>query len=92
MNWGDSCVSGDTDYSIFEGRIDPPFVELRGADLFHRRGDRYQRLAGAPVSRYYLVVPNNGTFEGGYGISSQGCAARPGHRPACFAQNLAPCD
>jgi hypothetical protein len=90
LNWGDSCVSGDTDYSIFEGRIAPPFAEYEALTC-STGGATISNITPSTTSSFYLIVPNNGTFEGGYGISSQGVPRRQGDG-ACFAQNMAPCD
>ena len=90
LNWGDSCVSGDSDYSIFEGRIDPPFVAYEALTCT-TSGATVANITPLLESTFYLIVPNNGTFEGGYGVNSQGVPRGQG-TGACFRQNLAPCD
>ena len=44
----------------------------------------------APGSRYYLVVPNNGSIEGSYGASDDG-SARPAAVSACLPQQVGVC-
>ena len=40
---------------------------------------------------YYLVVPNNGSFEGSYGSDSDGTPRQQGVS-ACYSQNVGTCE
>ena len=86
--WGASCVSSDTDYSIYHGQISSYYSH---ASLFCSTGGATTlTFAPAGTSRYYLVVPHGPSVEGSYGPRSSG-VQRPQGAPACRPQSVAAC-
>jgi hypothetical protein len=88
LTWGASCKSGDTDYEIFEGRTDSYYSHT----LLYCSTGGATSITFLPSSgnRYYLVVPQNGSFEGSYGKASGG-AERPQGARYCLLQQIASC-
>jgi hypothetical protein len=88
LSWGPSCLSGDTDYEIYEGSLGdftshaPRFCSTSGVS-----GMTFDAPAG---DVYYLIVPTNGIAEGSYGVDHQG-NGRPQGLSACFPQSIDGC-
>ena len=80
LSWGPSCVTGDTDFEIYEGTLGSfPSHQFR----FCTTGGLPTRtFTPSPGSTYYLVVPHNGLVEGSYGRGSDNLE-RPRGAPAC---------
>lgn len=86
LSWDVSCNPNDGDYEIYEGTI----------GNFTSHVSRYCSTGNATSltmtpdtgSRYYLVVPANGTREGSYGLRSDG-TERPQGAFACLPQQIA---
>jgi len=88
LDWGASCLSGDVDYEVYEGR-------LRSRPLDHHpvlclTGGTSATFAPASGNRYFLVVPTNGVIEGSYGRNSAGTERAPNF-DACRDQSVAAC-
>jgi hypothetical protein len=93
LSWGESCNLDDTDYSVYAGRIEtlhPDGLYSHGLILCSTGGTTAATIAPLQESTYYLVVPQNGTFDGSYGKASNG-AERPAGVPACRMQNMGAC-
>jgi len=88
MSWGSSCVSGDTDFAIYEGILGnftshtPSTCSTGGST-----GAVVQPGFG---NTYYLVVPHNTVWEGSHGYRADG-TERPRGPAACFAQAVGVC-
>ncbi|MFQ5876470.1 MAG: DNRLRE domain-containing protein [Acidobacteriota bacterium] len=88
LSWGRSCLPGDTDFEIYEGRIGEftghvPIACSTG-------GATSAAITPAPGDRYYLIVPRNPSREGSYGVDSRG-ADRGASPDACLPQSVAAC-
>jgi hypothetical protein len=88
LEWDESCLATDVDYAIYEGQIGDftthvPLTCSTG-------GLTIETVEPAEVSSYYLVVPTNGTREGGYG-SDSAQIGRPQANSPCFQQDLVTC-
>jgi hypothetical protein len=85
--WQPSCSSDDDDYAVYSGEM--------GAFTSHfyaicsTAGATTKSLSMPPDSRYYLVVPIDGSEEGSYGHDGTG-AERPPGTATCGAQHIAP--
>jgi hypothetical protein len=85
LNWGASCLSTDTDYAIYEGELGnyyshgPLFCSTGGATTM-----TFTPTAG---SRYYLIVPHQGSVEGSYGTAGNG-AQLPQGVPSCLPRAM----
>jgi len=96
LNWGESCALTDTDFAIYRGTF-----STAGGNTFTNHGDllcstgglnTYQFIEDS-ANHYYLVVPNNGTWEGSYGTDSNGVQHQPGSGGDCgYIQVLGTCD
>lgn len=82
------CISPATvrDYAVYEGALGT-WYSHKTALSCTTNGALNTTLAPAPGSTYYLVVPNNGAFEGNYGrdwlggsIPVSSAACRPAQR------------
>ena len=84
IDWSASCVTTDTDYAVYEGDLTGDFSNH--APLVCSTGGALT-LTVPPTtgSRYYLVVPHNGSVEGSYGTASPGGARGPSPS-ACLPQ------
>jgi photosystem II stability/assembly factor-like uncharacterized protein len=88
LSWGSSCEAGDDDYEIYSGTIGdfvghaPLFCTTEGATA--------KTFSPAAGDLYYLVVPNNLTGEGSYGVDSSN-AQRPPSALACLPQSISVC-
>ena len=75
LSWQPSCSADDNDYAIYEGQL--------GNFASHQRvqcstsGLTSASITSAAGSRYFLVVPQDGTSEGSYGSASSGVSRSP---------------
>ena len=88
LSWGASCNLDDTDYGVYEGRLEPPF-DGHAKKMCSTLGATTATITAGDDSYYYLIVPNNGTFEGSYGMATSG--PRPNGVTTCYMQNVASC-
>ena len=96
LYWGDSCNLADTNYSVYRGTFNPANM---AANTFTNHGQltcntnnlNTYSFAEAAGSFYYLVVPHNGTWEGSYGVDSNGTPRQQGSGGNCFVQNVGAC-
>ena len=85
--WGASCAANDADFEVYEGTLGG------GSAFSYNHSPRYCSTGGLTTasftppetSTYYLVVPQNGLFEGSYGAASNG-AEIPQGGPNCLPQ------
>jgi len=88
LRWGDSCLPTDTDYAVYEGAFGdftshvPVTCSTAGATT--------ATITPSLGSAYYLIVPNNGTSEGSYGVRSD-LTERPAGSGACEPQSVGVC-
>ena len=89
LNWGSSCLETDADYEVYEGTLGD--FESH-TPVTCSTGGSTDRIVALPAGNaYYLVVPNNLTFEGSYGRASNG-TERAAAANACLTQSVAtPC-
>jgi hypothetical protein len=90
LNWGASCNVGDSDYSVYEGRLVAPFKSHSPREC-STGGSTSSTLTPSTLSSYYLIVPHNGVFEGSYGTSSAGVERGQGLLD-CRPSNVGSCD
>ncbi len=88
LTWGASCAATDTDFSVYEGALGDFASHL--PRLCSTAGATTVTLTPSPGSRYYLVVPANGSREGSYGLRSD-LAERPASSAACVPQSILSC-
>jgi hypothetical protein len=89
LAWGQSCLTEDTDYEIYEGQLGD----------FTSHAPRYCSTSGATQAillpsdgdTYYLIVPRNQSWEGSYGRTTGG-TERPRGTSACLPQAVGTCD
>lgn len=88
LQWGASCLAGDTDYAIYSGSM----TDFRSYAplLCTTGGATTATLTPAAGSEFYLVVPRNASQEGSYGFDGNG-AERPASATSCLVQALAAC-
>lgn len=91
FNWGASCNLDDTDYSVYEGRLNFHFHSH--APLACSTGGATSATLTSEIenSTYYLIVPHNGTFEGSYGVDSNAVERGQGLLE-CRPTNVGSCD
>jgi hypothetical protein len=88
LDWSPSCAAGDGDYAVYEGAL--------GAFASHRPvlcttgGATSATITPAAGATYYLVVPDNGVREGGYGTDGAG-VARPRSSLPCLPSEALAC-
>ena len=87
LNWGDSCVSNDVDYSVYEGCIGQWDTHVDYA--CSTAGQTTYTLEPYFDPTYYLVVPKSDDAEGSYGRDSNGLE-RPQGAGICEFQVLSP--
>jgi len=88
LTWGASCKTTDNDFAIYEGTIGN--YSSHAARFCTTAGATSKTFTPSVGSKYYLVVPVNGSFEGSYGPASSG--ERPPGVNACLPQSIAaPC-
>jgi len=90
LNWGTSCVSGDTDFAIYEGVLGD-FTSHAAGSCTTGGSTTAVVLQPASGSTYYLVVPHNTVWEGSHGYRSNG-VERPRGASACFSQAVGVCE
>lgn len=88
LSWGNSCNVTDTDYEVYEGSLSNFYSHT--SVLCSTSGATGAIVLPSIDSAYYLVVPNNGTREGNYGVNSSG-ANRPPGSAACLPQEVGVC-
>ena len=88
LSWGASCVATDTDYAVYEGTLGAFYTH--DPALCSTAGPMSVTFAPLPGNRYFLVVPNNGSMEGSYGLDSFGFE-RPASLLSCMPQMIATC-
>ena len=86
--WSPSCAAGDDDYEVYEGLIGD--FTSHAALLCTTGGATSTTITPTAGSRYYLVVPTNGTREGSYGVNS-GDVQRPQGAAVCQEQEVVVC-
>lgn len=87
LSWGGSCLAGDGDYTIYQGDLGN--FTSHTAKVCSTLGALTRTLLPADGDSYYLVVPNNGAREGGYGNGAAG-ARSPGLF-TCLNQAVSSC-
>jgi len=88
LAWGASCLGSDADYGIYEGFIGD--FTSHTSRTCSTAGLTSATLAPTGGETYYLVVPNNLTAEGSYGVDSQG-NPRPAGQAVCMQQEVGSC-
>jgi hypothetical protein len=88
LSWGSSCSADDSEYGVYEGTLGD--FTSHTARLCFTGGSTTATFAASSAA-YFLVVPNNGTREGSYGIDSSG-EPRPPAADACHFQEIAACE
>jgi hypothetical protein len=77
LTWDPSCLADDQDYEVYAGILgawgthEPLTCTTGGLTSF-----TFPDID--PGSKYYLVVPHNGMFEGSYGLDGAGAERLPG--------------
>jgi len=76
VDWGPSCVGTDTDFAVYEGPLGAftAHVPLSCSTV----GLTSATISPSAGNRYYLIVPNDHSYEGRYGTSSSGVETPPG--------------
>jgi hypothetical protein len=82
-----SCLSTDTLHAVYEGALGDftSHVPVTCASV----GSSWN-FTPQPGNRYFLVVPQNGDFEGSHGLRGSG-QERPRGTVSCLAQNIGAC-
>ena len=88
LSWGPSCVLDDTDYAVYQGRLD---VLGDHEPLACSTGGITSYTASQPGGdAYFLVTAHNGIVGGSYGTMSSG-AQRSQGSPACLPRFWTQC-
>ena len=88
LSWARSCLSTETDFEVYEGSLSnfashvPVLCSTSGATTA-----TFVQPGG---SSYFLVLADNGSAEGSYGLTSTG-AERTVSSSACLPQSIALC-
>ena len=91
LSWGASCVSTDTDYAVYTGKLgvfsshEPLTCSTAGATTLSLDIGSLGDTDG-----YFLVGPRNDQVAGSLGTSSNGLSRSPGPAP-CLPQVVAAC-
>jgi len=88
LNWSASCLTGDSDYAIYEGTLGDFASHL--PLLCGTGGATSSTITPSGGDIYYLVVPANELREGAYGVDSDG-VERLASGEACLAQEIGVC-
>lgn len=89
LNWGFSCLASDTGFEVYEGTLGD-FTSHVG--ILCDVGPLPVATFPAPVGNaYYLIVPTDGTSDGGYGFDFAG-TPRPESTSPCHPQVVLSCD
>lgn len=90
LNWAGSCSPDDSDYSVYEGTIGVWTDHIPVPGLC-TTGGLTTATFGIPVAdSYYLVVPNDSSTEGSYGLDDIS-GERPVSTQQCVPQSLGNC-
>jgi len=91
LTWGASCLSSDTDFSVYTGPMTlygmhEPVTCTTGGMLEHR-------LLPPTGDNYFIVVPHNGMKEGSHGTHNPGFGPleRLPSPAVCYPQEIAAC-
>ena len=79
LTWGDSCAAGDTDFAVYQGTLGTYYSHA--SFMCTTSGSTSVNFLPSSGSKYYLVVPTNGTVEGSYGFNSAGVEIPAGVSP-----------
>jgi len=85
LSWGASCQAGDTNYGIYEGSLGSFAGHV--STTCDTGGSTTSPVVPLAGDRYFVVVPNNASSEGSYGLSSSG-VERATSAAACRPQNI----
>ncbi len=88
LEWGSSCLAGDTDYAVYEGLLGD-FVG-HSALFCSTGGETSVTFEDVARSAYYLVAPRGAMREGSFGLDSSS-AERPQGIVACLPRAVLPC-
>jgi hypothetical protein len=92
LSWGASCMATDTDFAIYQGNL-RDFVTHQS--IACSTGGATLLDEPLPVGdHYFLVVPHNGSNEGGYGYSREAAGGLVDRQPAavsCQSQVVGTC-
>jgi glucose/arabinose dehydrogenase len=88
LSWNPSCLTGDTDYAVYEGIV-PEFATWSD-EACSTAGRTTRTIAPDPRDTFYLVVPNDGIRQGSFGQTSAGVERIP---PAllCYDRIVSAC-
>jgi hypothetical protein len=89
LSWGVSCVSGDTDFAVYEGTLGN-FTSHAPASC-STSGATAAVLQPGSGDTYYLVLAHNGTWEGSHGYRGDG-TDRPRGASVCYPQAIGTCE
>ncbi|HEX6849851.1 MAG TPA: PKD domain-containing protein [Candidatus Polarisedimenticolaceae bacterium] len=81
LSWGASCVATDNDYAVYQGRLGEFASHV--PVLCSTGGATAATIPAAAGDVYLLVVPNDGYYEGRYGLSGSG-AEIPAGPTRCY--------
>lgn len=77
LSWSNDC-GGTTRYGIYRGQLSSGYGSIAPVPgQCDVTGSSISIPQGAGSADFYLVVPNDGGFEGGYGFNSSGAARAP---------------
>lgn len=88
LSWQPSCLTGDTDYAVYEGVM--PNFSTWTDKVCSTAGLTMQTITPDVQNTFYLVVPNDGVRQGSFGQNSSGDERIP---PAtlCYDRIVSPC-
>jgi hypothetical protein len=91
FSWGASCLPTDIDYEIHVGTLGDFYSHRVQLGFCSTGGLTHATVPpSGPGSKYYLVVPASATFEGSYGLASDG-VERPQGTSFCLPQGIGEC-
>jgi hypothetical protein len=88
LSWGASCVSGDTDFAVYEGTLGD--FNSHAPGTCSTGGLTSAVFPLGPGDAYYLVVPHNVVWEGSHGYRGVG-KERPRGASFCYPQAVGIC-
>lgn len=90
LTWGASCGgAATTSYAVYQGSLPLTGGAYNHASLNCNLGNvTAATVTPGAGSRYYLLVPRNGSNEGSYGRNSANAQIPPPATGACLPQNL----
>jgi len=88
LSWSASCISGDTDFAIYEGTLREFTSHVPRS--CSTGGSTSAVLQPGSGSTYYLVLPHNAVWEGSHGYRADG-RERPRGPSACYPQAVGVC-